>query len=301
MSTSSLVLVVGSTGNLGTLISAAVLARGFGLRVLVRAASRGKVAALEAAGAEVVVGELDDPVAIEAAMAGVGTVVSALQGGPDLLVTAQLRLLRAAIAAGARRFIPSDFSLNFFASPKGANPNSDLRRAFADQAGPLAAGRIEVVHVLCGAFLDMRVLFGFLGAVDLRAGAVRVWGGGEQAFDVTSYADTARYVAAVATDPQPLPQVVNVAGESLTAVQLAERLTVATGRDFSVARLGSLADLDAEIGRRQHAEPTNLLAWLPLAYWRAMLNGTGKLDPIMNARYPDIRPASVVEYLHASL
>ena len=32
-------------------------------------------------------------------------------------------------------------------------------------------------------------------------------------------------------------------------------------------------------------------------YWRAMLNGSGKLGPLMNDRYPDIRPTGVREYV----
>jgi len=32
-------------------------------------------------------------------------------------------------------------------------------------------------------------------------------------------------------------------------------------------------------------------------YWRAMLNGKGKLGETQNARYPNIRPTSVGEYV----
>ena len=66
-----------------------------------------------------------------AAVAGAFAVVSTLQGGPDVIVDAQLALLRAARAAGARRFIPSDYSYNVFTLPEGINVNSDWRRALA--------------------------------------------------------------------------------------------------------------------------------------------------------------------------
>lgn len=62
-------------------------------------------------------------------------------------------------------------------------------------------------------------------------------------------------------------------------------------------KLGTLADLDAEIARRLQAEPDNLYAWLPLMYWRGMLNGKGKLGPLMNAQYPAIEPTGVREYV----
>ena len=56
-------------------------------------------------------------------------------------------------------------------------------------------------------------------------------------------------------------------------------------------------NLDSAIKTRYAAEPANVPAWLPLMYWRAMLNGSGKLGPLMNDRYPDIRPTGVREYV----
>jgi len=57
------------------------------------------------------------------------------------------------------------------------------------------------------------------------------------------------------------------------------------------------ADLDAEIASRQRADPQNIFAYLPLMYWRAMLNGKGKLGQLVNSRYPQIRPLTVREYV----
>jgi hypothetical protein len=39
-----------------------------------------------------------------------------------------------------------------------------------------------------------------------------------------------------------------------------------------------------------------MYAWLPLMYWRGMLNGKGKLGPLMNAKFPAIHPIGVQEY-----
>ena len=51
---------------------------------------------------------------------------------------------------------------------------------------------------------------------------------------------------------------------------------------ITVKSLGSFSDLDAEIKNRYAAEPANVPAWVPQLYWRAMLNGTGRLGPLMN-------------------
>jgi hypothetical protein len=67
--------------------------------------------------------------------------------------------------------------------------------------------------------------------------------------------------------------------------------------DTRVKTLGWSSDLDAAIKTRYAAEPANVPTWLPPMYWRAMLNGTGKLGPLTNDRYPDIRPTGVREYV----
>jgi NAD(P)-dependent dehydrogenase (short-subunit alcohol dehydrogenase family) len=84
------VLLIGGTGNLGALIGRELLKRGARLRLLVRPGSRAKVPADLTQTAEIVEDE-------QAAFQGVFSVVSAVQGGPETIVDAQLRFLRAAL------------------------------------------------------------------------------------------------------------------------------------------------------------------------------------------------------------
>jgi hypothetical protein len=51
---------------------------------------------------------------------------------------------------------------------------------------------------------------------------------------------------------------------------------------------------DVKLGYLRSA---NFLTYLPLMYYRSMLNGEGKLDELMNDRYPSIRPTTVREYV----
>ncbi|QRN96648.1 NmrA family NAD(P)-binding protein [Archangium violaceum] len=295
------VLLVGASGALGGMIARALLEKpGVIPRCLVRPGSRAKLADLEAAGVRLVEGDLgaDSEAALAAACSGVWSVVSAVQGGPDVIIDGQLRLLRAAIAARARRFIPSDYALDYFNLAEGENISTDWRRQFARAADEQTAGTgLEVVHVLNGCFLDRRVLFGFLGMIDLDKGTARYWGDGDRPMDFTTYADTARYTAEAAVDPEPLPSRFNVAGETLDFHQLVRAYQEASGRTLKLERLGSLEELDKELARRWQAEPGNMSSWLPLMFSRAMLNGKGRLGKLVNARYPHIHPATVREYV----
>lgn len=295
--------LVGGTGRLGTLIANALLERpGVQLRLLVRAGSRAKLADLERRGAQVVEGALgaEDAAALAALCKGAHTVVSSVQGGPDVIVEGQGRLLRAARDASVRRFIPSDFSFDFFGLGEGENINSDWRREFARRA-EAERGAVQMVHVLIGAFLDKGVLFDFLGAFDLRKDEGYLWGDGEMKMEFTTYEDTAAFTAEAALDAGPLPDRLFFAGESLNFHELVRETEAGLGRPLTVKRLGTLANLDAELARRLRDEPGNRFAWLPLMYWRAMLNGKGGLGPLMNARYPGIRATGVREYVKAHL
>ena len=298
--TSRIVVLAGATGNLGSLVAQQLLERpGIRLRLLVRPASVAKVAGLRAQGAEIVEVDLesqDQDTHLDEALQNAFSVVSAIQGGPEVIVNAQLRLLEAARRAGVRRFIPSNFSYNIFGVAEGDNVNSDDRRAFARAADPVA-GDVEVVQIQIGAFLDRRILFGFLGAFDLDAAKAFLWGDGTAAMDFTTYADAARFTAEAAIDDATLPAVFNVAGDTLNFHELVTAYEHASGRTLSVERLGTLADLDDEIRRRREAEPNNMFAWVPLMYWRAMLSGKAKLQSIANDRYPHIKPVSVAEYV----
>lgn len=286
------VLVVGGTGNLGGQIVEELTRVGARVRVLLR--DEGGARRLDDA-VHTVVGDLRDVGSLESACEGVETIVSAVQGGPDVIVDGQLRLLDAGQRAGVRRFIPSDYSFDFFKLPEGANVNSDWRRAFA-QAAASQRGTTQVVHVLNGCFLDMNVLFGFLGAFDLAAGSLSLWGDGNEAMDFTTYRDTARFTAHAATDAD-VPDVFAVAGDTLTFWELKRTVEQASGRALSVVRHGSLADLDALISSRMNADPTNFYGYLPLMYWRSMLDGNGRLEATVNARYPEIAATSVAEYV----
>jgi uncharacterized protein YbjT (DUF2867 family) len=81
MSTKPLILVTGATGNTGSGLVPALLAAGARVRALVHTAS--KAEALRKQGAEVVVADLGDPSALDAAVAGVDKIYLCLFNGPE--------------------------------------------------------------------------------------------------------------------------------------------------------------------------------------------------------------------------
>jgi hypothetical protein len=89
---------------------------------------------------------MTDETAMAKLMDGVHTVISAVQGGPDVIVDGQLRLLEVAKKSGVVRFVPSTFSYNIWAVPKGNNVNTDWRLQF-DERAQEQRGDVEICHV----------------------------------------------------------------------------------------------------------------------------------------------------------
>jgi nucleoside-diphosphate-sugar epimerase len=290
-----LIVIAGATGKLGRLIIDAVAKEPSArVRALVRDASK-----LGLAGAaNIEVQEIDvanaDPAALADAVRGAWAVISALQGGPDIIVDAQLALLEAAKAAGARRFIPSDFSFDFFSLPEGINVNSDWRRTFATRAQAQTGPGFEVVHVMQGIFADAYVL-GFLGMLDAERGVIRYWGDGKTPIDWTTWEDTARFTAAAALDDREVPPRLFVRGDRMDVFGFAKTFATVHGRALATECLGTLDDLAAETGRRLAQEPGNMFAWLPLMYARGVFGGQALLGPLHNDRYPQIVPETVAQ------
>lgn len=282
------VFVAGATGMLGKEIVKSLVRRRVRVRALVRSGSTGGQTLAED-GAALIEGSLSD--SLTEAMQGVDVVISALQGGEDVVVDGQAALLRAAEQAGVRRLIPTDFSVDLFRLDDGDNVFLDHRRK-AHEA--FAGSPVQITSVLNGAFAEVMTA-PFLEIVDWDRGTFSYWGDGEQPCDFTTVADTAEYAAGVALDPDTAGRPVRVAGDVLTMKEFHAALERGSGRRLQLRELGSVDDLAAEILRRTAiaSDPTEYVA---LQYVWAMVSGKAKLDPLDNDRYPEIRSATVAEF-----
>jgi uncharacterized protein YbjT (DUF2867 family) len=296
------ILVAGVTGMLGGKIVDALLAEGgVAVRALVRDAhpdgdeARRRLDDIRARGVEVAVGDLRDGESLRRAVEGADGIVSAVQGGEDVIITGQTNVLRAAEQAGVGRFIPSDYAVDYRKLAEGDNPNLDLRRRFATI---LRESPVAHTVVLNGAFTEVEL--GPWGAmIDEAAGTFSYWGDGQTPVDMTVADDVARYTAAAVLDPDMANRTLQVAGDTLTLTAFHAVYQEVTGRRLEERRLGSVDELVAWIAatKRTASSP---YAYLPQQYHYAMVSGKGKLDDIQNARYPHIRPLSVRQFLQQS-
>lgn len=288
------VLVVGATGALGSKIVGSLRRRGARIRALVRPETNHTdvVRTLADGGVEIVEGNILDAVdGLARTLEDVDVVISAVQGGEDVVTHGQVNLIRAAENAGVPRMIPSDFAVDLFRLDHGDNVFLDHRRK-ADEA--FEGSSVKPTSILNGAFIEVMTA-PFIEMVDWNNGTFSYWGDGDQPCDFSTVIDTAEYTAAAALDPAVAGRPVRVAGDVLTMKEFHAALERGSGRQLELRRLGGVDDLWAEIQRRKAAAQSPV-EYVALQYLWAMVSGKAKLDPLDNAHYGDIRPTGVEEF-----
>jgi uncharacterized protein YbjT (DUF2867 family) len=211
-----MILLVGGTSHLGSVLIPLLLARGEKVRVL----SRNRSAAL-AAGSELVVGDVRSTASVEEAVTGCHTVISAFHGfmggrgaGPDEVDrVAGIGLIDAARDTGPR-FV--------YVSALGAaadHPLSLLRAKYAVEQH-LVATDLDWTILRPATYLEVWLEI-VRGKLDI-GGPALVLGPGENPINFVSIHDVAAVVQHCLVDPTTVRQVIDVAGpENLTLVELA--------------------------------------------------------------------------------
>jgi nucleoside-diphosphate-sugar epimerase len=291
----STIVVAGSTGNLGGRIVRALLERGASVTALVRdGTARDKRQRLQDLGVTVATVDMSSVSQLAPACSGAACVVSALAGLRDVIVDTQTVLLEAAVKAGVPRFIPSDFSIDFTKLPPGENRNLDLRREFHQR---LDNRPISATTILNGAFAEM--LTGQMPLIIFKRKRVLYWGDADQRMDFTTVDDTAAFTASAALD-RSTPRFLRIAGDQLSARELAAVISEVTGKEFRLFRAGSLGMLGALIRVARAVAPggTQLYpAWQGMQYMRNMFDGQAKLSPLDNGRYSGMHWTTAREVL----
>lgn len=289
------IVVAGSTGHLGKLIIKELLTRHAHVKALVRRdTSLAKTAPLEKAGAVVIPVDYQNRVMLTEALRDAQCVVSALSGLRDVIVETQTDLLKAALNAGVPRFIPSDYCIDYTKLPDGSNRNLDIRREFA---AVIDKTPIHAISILNGMFTDL--LKDQAPLILPKLSRVIYWGGVDQPMDFTTMANTAAFTAAAALDSQA-PRFLRIAGEVATIRDLQHAANQAFGKEFHLWRIGGLGFLATMIRIMRTIAPARdevFPPWQGMQYLHDMLSGLPKLEPLDNARYPEIKWTKVREVL----
>jgi uncharacterized protein YbjT (DUF2867 family) len=230
-----MVLVIGSTGLLGSELVRRLRLAGEPVRALARQTSNPeRLDNLRQAGAEIVFGDLKQPDSLRAACEGIDAILttasSTLSRQPgDSIQTVDLdgylRLIDAAVAAGVRRFIYTSIPPNIHESP--------LVLAKAKVAAHLAASGIDYTVLAANFFMEIWLspALGF----DPANGRVTVYGNGERPIGFVSYRDVAEIAVRSLASDACRNRTITVAGPvNVTPLETVRIFEHTSGRTFAV-------------------------------------------------------------------
>jgi uncharacterized protein YbjT (DUF2867 family) len=210
-----MILVVGSTGLVGSEICRRLVARNQQVRALVRATSNAdKVNALKELGVQVIVGDLCDPASLRAACQGIDTVITTVsampfsyQPGKNDIQTVDLdgetNLIGAAKATGVKHFIYTSFSRNI-------EMDCPLRNAKRAVERHLKESGMTYTILRPGYFMEVWLTpaVGF----DAANAKAQIYGTGDQPISWISLEDVAAFAVACLDNPAARNATVEMGG-----------------------------------------------------------------------------------------
>ncbi|MFI9049783.1 NmrA family NAD(P)-binding protein [Streptomyces sp. NPDC053427] len=263
------VLVTGATGRQGGAAAARLLADGWRVRVLVREGRRAAVGALAGAGAEVVIGDLDDPASLAAAAEGAYGVFGVTPDDADL--DREMRrgdnLATAAATAGVRHFV--------FASVGGAERPSGIgywaaKRAVEERIAALGLPATVLRPVR---FMENHTIPGLpLGGITDQGELIHLFPP-DVPVQLVATRDIGVFAALAFARPETyLGRALELAGDELTSRQVVGLLSEFTGRPVTYRQASppASAPLSPE-ATRAFADPAGL--------WRADIPALRALHP----------------------
>lgn len=236
-----MVLVVGATGLLGSAICEKFLRRGERVSALVRgSSSREKLAALEAQGVELHLGDLKDSDSVSAACCGVDAIVSTAsstlsrQAGDSIESVdraGQLNLVSAAKNLGVERFVFVSFRRSL-----------DLRfpLASAKEAVEKAIAGLNFTTIRASYFMEVWLspALGF----DCAQRAARIYGPGTAPISWVSFRDVAEMCAVALRHPAAERTTIELGGpEALSPLDVVARFEKIGGGAFRIEHVSEEA------------------------------------------------------------
>jgi nucleoside-diphosphate-sugar epimerase len=290
------IIVAGANGNLGKRICASLIEKGANVKALVRKETNSAIISeLEAIGVDIHPISYSDSLTLSEICIDAHCVVSALSGLEEVVIKTQTKLLDAAIAAGVKRFIPSDYSLDFTNFNHGENRNLDLRREFHKY---LDAQAIAPTSIFNGAFMDM--LTDQFPMIAFNKKRITYWGEARHEMGFTTMDDTANFTACVALD-DCTPRFLRIAGHNISPKELKKVLGNITGTPFELMRLGAPKRLARLIKIVRFLAPQKdklYPAWQGMQYMLNMIDNRASLKSLDNQRYPEIKWTKVEDLLN---
>ena len=202
-----------------------------------------QLAPFRALGIELVEGDVNaEEAALTALVSGYHIVISCITH--QRFGTDELRLVRACLAAGVSRYLPTAFGIDEQAVGRGSAMAVVLDKKLDNYAALTSSGLATIVS--CGFWTEwlLGAGFGNLLGLDWQQRAITAVGSFDCKVSTTSLLDLGELVAEVLLDPATLHAHVHVQSDLVTLEQVAAALERATGQSWQ-RKVLSIAEAEA--------------------------------------------------------
>jgi uncharacterized protein YbjT (DUF2867 family) len=302
-----LVLVTGVTGNVGKHLIDSLTARGHQVRGAARnydkldASHRNKLHDF------VTLATYWDVGALDRACANADAVICAYNGSPEMLVDAQLLLLRAAERAGIKRFLTATYNYDWTKMKLGEHESYDPNILFRSHVE--MTSNIKPIYIFCGVLAE--VLFSVPGHGDFspknngvwdpEKKSFEVWGTGEETWHWTTERDAADFAAAiVGRDDTPNGGFSSVCSGEHTLIELAKIYERVKGRKVTINKRGNTDELRAKaLDARSKGSRQNFYEYIGWFYQLFTVDRTWVLGDLDNDKL-DTKTTSAETFLESN-
>ncbi|CAF0850072.1 unnamed protein product [Rotaria sordida] len=290
-----LVVVAGGTGGLGRHIVDSILdTKKYIVKVFTRQDPL-SLPDLTTKGVDVVKVNYSDHRSLVFELQGVHTVIVCLNGIDESAIKSQLNLLDACIEAKVKRFAPSEWA--------GKSDANSVMQFYSELKIPIRnkvkASGIEFTIFMTGLFMDYFAspqraspsLPPLIIGVDFNKCEANIVGTGDEPFCTTRVDDVGRFVA-TALDLEKWDEEMGMVGSRTTWNQLIKLGEQVRGKQFDVKRM----TVDEALKQRDLIS-TNKLMKVLQELFVAMAQGEMDFVETLNAKFPEIQPMTIDEFL----
>ena len=288
------VLIVGAHTRLGALIVKHTLAQpNLITNILIRDPKQSPelVDAVQKAGGRALFGNFFQLETLKDITKGMHTVVSAIYPVEmKIIVDGQIALIDDCIRNGVKRFVPSAFAGNIEGFPREELAELLSFEYYLKVMDHLQGKPIKTLQFWQGVFTES-----LFETFEAKIKDFGYWGNPEHKYDLTTYEDTAKVVAAAVADENRAGDVV-IVGQSLVIKEIAEIYNRVRRVNVTPKQFGSLDDLKAKWveARKANNESPETLLLGNLAY---LFDDGGEFRANNNAEFPGVQWTTVEEVL----
>jgi hypothetical protein len=298
-----LILVAGVTGNIGSWIAQHALQSGHLVRGLGRSPEKLNAELSSKLESFVVSQNYYDIPALERAVSGVDAVMCAYSGLPELLLDAQLLLLRATERAGIKKYLSTSWNYDWRKITFGSAPIYDGLISFHAQVSITSS--IKPLHIFSGMFAE--VFFGVgdqkgftpkdNGVWDPYQKSMDIYGTGNEEWCFTTESDAGKFaVALITSDDAQEGGFYSVCSFRMSLRQVREIYEKVRGVQIKIVEKGPVSILQnmADEGREQYGR-AGLWNWHRYGFHANCVTGVWNLDH--DDRLAHVKGTSLEDFL----